>query len=1164
MPGLTDEQEQATGHGHGMAEESEQAAVRRSGLTEEQEHAAARRHGPLALSAGAGSGKTSVLVERFVRAVREDGVAPAQILAITFTERAAGELRERIRARLLELRERDAARAAETAFVSTIHGFCARLLRAHPLPAGVGPGFTVIEEGQADRLRRLALSEALAGFLEGEPEEAVELVAAYGAASLEAIVLSTHCALRSQGMSRPRLLLPTVAGDAERNRDGDDPALHTQPTTSDPDARGMRAARMIDDLVYRFDEAYLRRKRERSALDFDDLELRARDLLREHPSVRAAWRERFQMLMVDELQDVNARQLELLELLDRDNLFTVGDELQSIYGFRHAEVRLFTERFERLHREGAALRLTRNFRSRPAILEAVDRVFAGRMGDAYTPLSAAREPHSTQEPAVELLITDRRGWPSPAGEIEGLPQAAPWRIAEARLLAERVAELVQSGAASAGEVGILLRAVGDMPLYEAALRERGLPVLAATGGFWGHQQVSDLLAYLRTLANPLDELALYSTLASPLVGISSDGLVLLSRAARQRGCCAWEAIERHGAELQALLGGGEGQRIGSFGRWLSAERRALGLTPLAQLLRAAIAETGYDLHVLSLRWGERRMANIHKLIRLAHRFEAQEGRDLRAFLDHAAHLSEALAGREADAAAGDGAVDAVQLMSIHAAKGLEFAVVCVADLGRAPRTMAPDLLVDRSGRLGLRLRSLRSAEEPQPTLEYERLQAELAQAQQGEEDRILYVAMTRARERLLLCGALNLDSWPSCGPRGAAPIAWLAPALLGYPPELACENTRLFTHKVSSTLSIRCRINRASTARPSSGRPTNGRSPGERPLAELSGIGGEIAPPTQPDRTPPTEEPDGGWPTVRRLRVGTPEAAPLADLDVPVSYSALAELERCGYRYYLERVLGMKERSIAGRAAEHGAQARIRGTVIHALLETVDFARPRAPSSVEVARAARELGVRISPRERAAICGLLGRALDSELAQRLALGCDARREQQFSFSLSSSEPLLVGVVDLMVAEPERAPRLRGTVSPDPLLIVDYKSDRVGDEEDLEQVVQREYGLQRLLYALAAIHSGAPRVEIAHWFLERPHEPVLVRYGADEREDMADELLERLRHLRQRGFTVAEVPHRGICLSCPGRGTLCSWEEAHTLRQPSPTLEAPAPVATLAV
>src|ERR1700684_2443740 len=307
----------------------------RRSLTDEQEQAAARRSGSLLLAAGAGSGKTSVLVERFVRAVREDGVAPGRILAITFTERAAGELRERVRTRLLQLGERDAARDAEAANVCTFHGFCARLLRIHPLQAGVEPGFQILDEGFADRLRMFAFSDALAGFLEGEPPPAVDLVAAYGADPLRAMLLGAYAQLRSQGQAEPRL------------------PNHVKGTEGEEEA--LRAGELLDELLGRFGVAYARRKHARAALDFDDLELGARSLLQQRADVREAWAERFELLMVDEFQDSSPRQLQVLPALDRDNLFTVGDEMQSIYAFRHADVSLFRERHAHLAKQGGSL-----------------------------------------------------------------------------------------------------------------------------------------------------------------------------------------------------------------------------------------------------------------------------------------------------------------------------------------------------------------------------------------------------------------------------------------------------------------------------------------------------------------------------------------------------------------------------------------------------------------------------------------------------------------------------------------------------------------------------------------------------------------------------------------------------------------------------------------
>jgi ATP-dependent exoDNAse (exonuclease V) beta subunit len=394
-------------------------------LTAEQEQAVARRGEPLLLSAAAGSGKTSVLVERFVRAVREDGVAPGRILALTFTERAAGELRERVRARFLELGEREAARDTEVAFVGTFHGFCARLLRAHPLMAGLDPDFTILDEGFAGRLRDRAFSAALRDFVRDERSTAVDLLAAFGVDRVHAMIAAVHAQLRSQGQRLPRLPSPLAAG-----------AESIEPEQADAAA----ACLLLDELLAGFGDAYEQLKHARGAVDFDDLELCARELLDERASVWDTWSQRFELLMVDEFQDTNPRQLAILRALDRGNLFTVGDELQSIYGFRHADVSLFRARRAELAELGGSLALRSNFRSRAELLDVVNVAFAERFFD-FVPLVAGREEQrpSESEPRAELLLTSRSGWED--GEdlatqvAEGLPTAPLWRQAEARLLA---------------------------------------------------------------------------------------------------------------------------------------------------------------------------------------------------------------------------------------------------------------------------------------------------------------------------------------------------------------------------------------------------------------------------------------------------------------------------------------------------------------------------------------------------------------------------------------------------------------------------------------------------------------------------------------------------------------------------------------------------------
>jgi ATP-dependent helicase/nuclease subunit A len=1118
-------------------------ARRARGLTAEQEQAVARREGPLLLSAAAGSGKTSVIVERFARAVCDDGLAPGKILAITFTERAAGELRERVRARLLELGQREAARDTEGAFVGTFHGFCARLLRAHALMAGLDPEFTILEEALAARLRRRAFAAGLRAFLRGEPADAVDLIAAYGADRAGAAVQHLFAQLRSRGEQRPRLPHPLphpLPGGADLSPAGGGDGAERE--------EGVRACVLFDQLLGAFARSYEQMKGERQALDFDDLELRAGALLRERESVRAAWSERFELLMVDEFQDTNPRQLEILSTLERGNLMTVGDERQSIYGFRDADVGLFRARRQALEARGASLELTLNFRSSPAVLDVINAAFHARFGNGHSRLRPGREEAgggrgplgerraSDAGPPVELLLTSRRGWEREE-DPRGGPAAAlgvpPWRRAEARMLAGRVAELV-AGGTPAGDVVVLMRALGDLDAYEGALQDQGLRTLAAAGGFWGRQQVVDLVAYLRAVANPLDELALFGVLASPLAGLSSDALVHVARAARRWGDRGvWAAVRGGDAELDARLAANDRRALAAFRERFEGERRTAGVHPISRLIERAIEGSGYREHVLGLEGGERRWANVHKLLALARRFEAGEGRDLRGFLDHVAELEDLATGPEPDAPIAGVEPDTVRLMSIHAAKGLEFPVVCIADLGRSQNTSVPDLLVDGE-RIGVRLVRLDGAD-PVASLDFPELCEELRRTQAEEEDRILYVAMTRARERLLLSGAVDFERWPE--PRNGAPaISWLGATLAPGLSGITSAHLRSGGGAAldlpagdSGRASIRCLLN-APPATPAA-------EAEQLPLpigAAVPGAGAREAAPTRRDA-----------PTRREVPAASP-ADPFDGLG-SLSYTALSELERCGYRYYVERVLGVREaRPGRGGSFAQELDAGTRGALVHGLLESVDFTARKAPSAEEVGAGAERLGVRLGRRGRGEIAELVGAMVRAgggpgadagrSPAARVAAAERVRREHPFAFAVDGVEPLIVGVVDVIAREPDGG-----------VLVLDYKTDAVRADADLGALVRRAYGAQRLLYALAVLREGAPSVEIVHWFLERPEEWVAARYEAEQRAALEAELAGRLERARRRAFSVSEHPHRELCGSCPARAGLCSWGDAETLR-----------------
>jgi ATP-dependent exoDNAse (exonuclease V) beta subunit len=1138
-------------------------------LSPEQAAAVQRRDGRLLLAAGAGTGKTTVMVERFAATVLEDEVPVERILAITFTEKAAEELKQRVRARLAAAGRPDLVRAAESASVSTIHGFCARLLRAHALDAGLDPYAAVLDEREAGRLRAAAFDAALHDALGPDgPAGALDVVAAYGPGRVRGMALSAHAQLRSAGRTDPRLPAPPpvdVAGAAAAARaaaqaaaaeltgpascksvDGARAALAQvallEPSApSDLDAvrlprngaaavasaacdryrdalaawrqalvdeRAATALRVVGAILAAFAERYAAFKRADAGLDFDDLELGVRDLLVGRPDLRERWAGRFDAVMVDEFQDVNPLQAEILGLIGPDRVFAVGDRLQSIYGFRHADVGIFDRTAAELAAEGRRATLQRNHRSRRELLDAIDLAFADAFGPgAFLPLEAGRpdaaEPAA--EPPVELIVCDREGWDHL--DAAGAPA---WRHAEARALAARIRAELDAGRPP-GDVVVLLRATGDMALYERALADRDVPTYLVGGrGFWSAREVQDLVAWLALVANPYDEPRLWEVLASPMVGLTSDGLVLVKAAARAAERDPWTALP---AALADWRGGEEDRRrLAAFAERLPAERAAAPRCSLEELLDRAVARTGYDLALLRTPGGRRRMANVRKLLRLARAHEAAEGPDLRGFLDRVAQLArgEAAGDREGEAPVEGDTVHAVRLMTVHRAKGLEFEVVCVADLGRSRPNGRGPLRVGRDRRVGLRLATLGGGDS-EPAFAWAELADEEARAEAEEERRLFYVAATRARERLVLSGAADLENWPD--PVKGPPVSWLAPAFAGGLEPLRDEG-----------LVIRER----------EGRPVRVRVTRVTPADE--GVKSFFATPepsaARKDLTPPME-----LAPLAPVPAGPANAAAATRL----SYSALEDYARCGYRYHLQRVLGLPdEPPPPGVPAAPGLAGTVRGTIVHTLLERVAFADPQAPSPADVAALGAAAGERVPAGEATALAALVGGLRGSAIAARLAAAIDVRREEGFAFLVQHGPAaglLLTGALDVLATEADGA-----------ALVVDWKSDRVGGE-DLAAVVQRSYATQRAVYALAALRAGWPRVEVVHCFLERPGDTVAARFAQADAARLEGEVAGLAAPLLEGDFAPTPTPHRDLCATCPGRPALCSYDETMTLRAP---------------
>jgi RecB family exonuclease len=262
-----------------------------------------------------------------------------------------------------------------------------------------------------------------------------------------------------------------------------------------------------------------------------------------------------------------------------------------------------------------------------------------------------------------------------------------------------------------------------------------------------------------------------------------------------------------------------------------------------------------------------------------------------------------------------------------------------------------------------------------------------------------------------------------------------------------------------------------------------------------------------------------------------------------LSYSGLADYARCGYRFYLQRVLRLPDApALPGAETAAGAAPVIpggvltpaeRGTIVHALLERLDFRRPSPPTGDVVASAV--LGLEPTDEETADIAALIAAFLESETFTRLAAaGGTLRREERFAFVLGGV--LINGVLDVVAREPG-----------DRLLVVDYKSDRLDGREPAE-MMRGGYEVQRLIYALAGLRAGAAGVEVRHLFLDSPHAPVTVEFSAADAETLERELSQLARGVLESDFRVADAPHRSLCSGCPGEGGLCSWPTEMTRRE----------------
>ncbi|MES9901587.1 MAG: DNA helicase II, partial [Sedimenticola sp.] len=610
-------------------------------LNDAQRDAVSAPAGGALVLAGAGSGKTRVLVHRIAWLIKVVGASPWNVLAVTFTNKAAREMKGRIEELL--------GQPVGGMWVGTFHGLAHRLLRAHWQEAKLPQGFQILDsDDQFRMIKRLV--------------KALDL---------------------DETRWPPRQVQWFINGQKDEGR---------RPSHLD-DGGDPHQRRMIS--LYAEYQAACDRT---GAVDFAELLLRAHELLRDRPDILQHYQERFQHILVDEFQDTNAIQYAWLRLLagSRNNLFAVGDDDQSIYGWRGARVENIRD-FQKDYPIAPLVKLEQNYRSTSTILKASNAVIA----------------HNPSRLGKELWTAGAEGEPISL-------YAAFNEVDEARFVVDSLRSFVNDGHVRS-EVAILYRSNAQSRLFEEALIQAQVPYRIYGGQrFFERAAVKDALAYLRMVANPEDDPSFERSVNMPPRGIGARTMDAVRAHARDFGCSLWRAAR------ELVAGGAMTKRaataLGGFLDLIDEQRVDTSGLALHEMANQVISVAGLEAHFKKSRDGKGldRIENLEELVEATRQFSQKmlafaeesdvlEMDDLTAFLAHAA--------LEAGEAQGDDHEECVQLMTLHSAKGLEFPLVFIAGLeeGLFPHSM--------------------SSEDPQ------RLE---------EERRLCYVGMTRAMEQLFL------------------------------------------------------------------------------------------------------------------------------------------------------------------------------------------------------------------------------------------------------------------------------------------------------------------------------------------------------------------------------------------------------------------------------
>lgn len=625
-----------------------------SSLNPQQAEAVRTTEGPLLILAGAGSGKTRVITVRIAYLISEKQVPPHNILAVTFTNKAAGEMRSRVE----ELLKGGALRSAP--LISTFHSLCVRILRQdiEALDEGYKKSFTIYDTDDSTKIVKACLKDL--GFDEKQ-------LSARN-------VRNAISAAKNRGYDHEMYASTIEYGDEKK-------------------AATAKVFKMYDE-----------RLQLANALDFDDLLIKTVKLLRVAQHVREKYNDRFRYILVDEYQDTNALQFALINYLTekQQNICVVGDDAQSIYGFRQADIRNILE-FEQHFSEAKVILLEQNYRSTQTILDAADSIIKNNVNQKKKKL-----------------------WTSnPGGEKVFYFQAYDGET-EARTVVQKIEDILVRDPST--RIAILYRTNAQSRVFEESLRRFRIEYNIVGGfSFYERAEVKDIVAYLKLSLNPMDDIALLRVVNSPARGLGKTSLDELQRQARSSGQSLWSTIGLLTDELfplESALTPRAKTSLRAFKKTIESLHAKIAEASasekaVSEVVVAAIEDTGYANALRSENSDEAngRIENLEELVNAAAEYDKQEENGLRDFIDHAALT--------ADTDKYDNTA-VVTLMTVHSAKGLEFPVVFLVGL--------EDGIFPHS-------RSLNDPKELE------------------EERRLAYVAITRAEKTLYISHAMRRRSY---------------------------------------------------------------------------------------------------------------------------------------------------------------------------------------------------------------------------------------------------------------------------------------------------------------------------------------------------------------------------------------------------------------------